>query len=115
MRDCFLDGFFAGGALVLFAMLFVGEDACATEWEVDVLITFQHTSDILRTPPEPTQDYLGFGWTFVSPGKKWEFDVSTGIKAIDCTIGFGSYNFACPTQSGTELAVRWYPWRKHRS
>jgi len=78
--------------------------------EIEPLITAAHTSDLLRGRPfnshsEPTEDYIGFGVTISF--KKVEVDLTHGAKTLDCRLSQG-----CKWESGTKLALRWYPRRK---
>lgn len=79
---------------------------------IEPFLLIQHQSDILRGPPlyesghyETTNDYMALGATFVFT--HFELDLSQGRKAIDCDLSHG-----CPSESGSEVAVRFYPFRK---
>jgi hypothetical protein len=76
---------------------------------------YTHVSDIMRGPPfgppveacEPTTDWIGGGVTLT-----WlhvEIDLAHGFKRRDMWCG---RPYAQPWESGTELALRWYPWRR---
>jgi hypothetical protein len=90
--------------------------AHASEWEIDALMEYSHTSDILRGCPfscgtgglEGTQDFLGAGFTMITPRRRWELDLVHGWKCIDCTIN----NLSKEVETGTTLAVRFYPGRR---
>ena len=75
---------------------------------------YTHISDIMRGPPfgppvegcEPTTDWAGAGVTFA-----WshvQVDFAHGIKQRDAWCG---RPWAQPRESGTEVAIRWYPFR----
>jgi hypothetical protein len=76
---------------------------------------YTHISDIMRGPPfmaampgcEPTTDWFGAGVTFAWPHV--QVDLAHGVKQRDAWCG---RPYAQPRESGTELAVRWYPFRK---
>lgn len=105
--------------LLLLPMLVNAEDAVQVDGvitpkvQLEPFLMFQHQSDILRGPPlipwdirpEPTNDYVAVGVTV--RWRKVEIDLSHGRKAIDCDLNHG-----CPSESGTQVAVRWYPLRK---
>lgn len=114
-------GFYALGAFVVFMlglviMAFLASRAEAVE--IEPLIIYSHTSDILRGPPftdeaEPTTDYIGFGASIIF--KKVELDLSHGRKARDCNYvrrSSPTTSRACFWESGSQVTVRWYPWRK---
>jgi hypothetical protein len=78
--------------------------------EVETLLLLQHTSDLLRGPPlnnrdERQHDFLAAGVT-ITAGKceAWEIDIAHGVKSID----------RGRRESGTQLAVRFYPGRTRR-
>lgn len=106
-----------GSLLILAALLLtLCVTRCAEAAEVEPMFTYSHTSDILRGPPlndrkEPQQDYLGFGATL--RWRKVELDLSHGIKAMDCNYRQTSVTASgCRFESGTDLHLRYYPWRK---
>ncbi len=68
---------------------------------------YTHTSDIGRSSPEPTTDYIGVGATL--SWKYFELDVTHGIRSRDCGALMG---LPCNTEAGSELSMRVYPWRK---
>jgi hypothetical protein len=77
-----------------------------TPWRIEPFFTYMHASDLFRGAPfndtdEFTADYIGFGFTFEHG--KVELDISHGRKGFDC---------ACVNEAGTQLAVRFYPWRR---
>lgn len=77
-------------------------------------LSYSHTSDVLRGPPfmmaaegcEPTTDFLGSGVTVV--WRRLEIDFAQGVKVRDAWCG---KPWRQPAESGTHLALRWYPWR----
>lgn len=74
-------------------------------WTVEFLLTWQHTSDISRAPPEPTQNYYAFGATIASPKRIFEIDLTHGRREI-CTA-----RICWQPESGSEVGVRFYPGR----
>lgn len=88
------------------ALIVTPAHSADAEW----LVTYSHNSDLLRgkpfnNQPEPWQDFLGTGVTISWP--KVELDLIHGVKRIK-TPETGKR----PSESGSQLNVRWYPLRK---
>lgn len=86
-------------ATVIIALLILS--GCSN---VRPMLTASHTSDITRSMPEPTQEFIGAGVTIEF--SHIEFDIAHGMKCIDCGFGeAGHWGW----ESGTDVAVRIYP------
>lgn len=82
--------------------------------DVRPFMGYTHISDITRGPPlgppvngcEPTTDWLGLGVTFA--WRHVQIDLAHGVKQRDAWCG---RPYAQPRENGTEVAIRWYPFR----
>jgi len=88
------------GLTIAIAMLAL----CGCATTIEPVIKTTHISDLMRSPPEPTTDYVGAGVTV--SWRHVEIDLTHGTKARDC------HRMRCDWESGSEITVRTYPFRR---